>query len=395
MIMKFYLMNDFTVSPFVGANGNQHNILGSIIGAVGSLAGSLIGGASSAGSIKNTNATNYRIAQEYNANQIRLAEMQNQWNIEQRDFMNAYNSPEQQMKRFRAAGINPYMAVSNVSSGNQESQLSAVQPHQQAPSNMIAPNYDFVGKSVQDSIGAIASLSQAAFANAEAKGKRIENTYNSDILAARVRQFLNQSRLTDYDVRVKAHTYLNEIALSDLNVSMQRQELLNARATEFNIKADTRLKQMSYSLTHKQIKQIDYMVNNILPQQLENMRKEGRILSLKAITEIVQQQLARSNINLNNQQAKEIADVLPYKVAGLQAENAAKSLAFDEAFDSYDFIIDKRRAEAFSAWDYHTPLGDLPQGNRIFAEKTKGKIPYQPITKRNKRYYYKNFFNKK
>lgn len=395
MIMNFYLVNDLTVSPLCGANfGNSRYILGGVIAGIGALAGGLIGGGMTSSSTKSANATNYKIAQEYNANQIRLAEMQNKWNVEQRDYMNNYNSPVEQLKRFRSAGINPYMALSNINSGNQDSALSAVQPQQQAPPSMIAPSYDYIGKSVESGIGAVASLAQAAFANAETKGKHIENVYNNDVLEARVKKYLNETKLTNYDAYVRAHTYLNEVQLSDLNVSMQKQELLNARATEFNIKADTRLKQMSSTLTDKQINQLDYMVNRILPQQLENMRKEGRLLSLKAVTEVVQQNLARSQINLNEQQAKEIEEVLPYKVAGLQAENAAKRLAFDEAFDSYDLNIDTKRAENFRAWSQKTPIGEIPYANRTFYENTRKNLPAGTVHKRSKRYYYDKTFKK-
>lgn len=388
-------MNDLTVSPLCGANfGKSCNLLGGIIAGVGALAGGLLGGSMSSNSAKNANATNYKIAQEYNANQIRLAEMQNRWNVEQRDFMNNYNSPVQQMKRYRAAGINPYMALSNVSSGNQDSALSAVQPQQQAPPSMMAPSYDYIGKSVESGIGAYFSLAQAAYANAEAKGMNIENTYNNDVLEARIRKYLNETKLSDFDSYVRAHTYLNEVQLSDLNVSMQKQELLNARATEFNLKADTRLKQMSYSLSHKQIKQIEFMVNNILPQQLENMRKEGRILDLKSITEVVQQNLSKSQINLNEKQAKEIEDVLPYKVAGIQAENASKRLAFDEAFDSYELNIDTKRAENYRAWGNKTMFGEIPELNRRFYELSKARQTKSAVHKRSKRYYYDKNYKK-
>lgn len=391
MIMKFYLMNDFTVSPFVGANfGNSlHGILGSVIGAVGSLAGGLVGGSLSNKATKNTNATNYKIAQEYNANQIRLAEMQNQWNVEQRDFMNNYNSPTQQMKRFRAAGINPYMAMGNINSGNQDSALSAVQPQQQAPPSMLSPSYDYVGKSVESGIGAAATLAQAAFANAEAKGKNIENTFNNDVLESRVKKFLNEYKLSDYDTKVRAHTYLNEVQLSDLNVQMQKQELLNARATQFNIEADTLYKKAMKGLTEVQSDKLNYEITFKMPHEVANLQKEGKLLDQKILTEMTNRMLMRANINLMSQQAEEIRKMIPLRLAGQRASNASAWLAFDYSYDDYENRLYQSQGLANRSWYYEYQTPNYKTQRTYSTERLKPAERKSKGTKRS-RYSYSN-----
>lgn len=57
-----------------------------------------------------TNAANRIIASETNEANRKLAEQQNQWNIEQWNRQNQYNSPANQMKLYKEAGLNPVLA---------------------------------------------------------------------------------------------------------------------------------------------------------------------------------------------------------------------------------------------------------------------------------------------
>lgn len=101
--------------------------------ALGSVA-SAVGAGSSAASIANTNAaaqieatrmaneTNLQIAQGHDATNLEqarltneanaaLASQQNQWNVDQWNRENEYNSPANQVKLLREAGINPALAI--------------------------------------------------------------------------------------------------------------------------------------------------------------------------------------------------------------------------------------------------------------------------------------------
>ena len=81
----------------------RHNVVGSLISGVGSIAG-MIG---------QNKIVNKQIAAQREENRLNryynqmLARQQNQWNLEQWNRENAYNSPLAQMYRLRQAGLNP------------------------------------------------------------------------------------------------------------------------------------------------------------------------------------------------------------------------------------------------------------------------------------------------
>lgn len=83
---------------------------------VAGLAGSIINGIFGHKSQKSANKTNLQIAQMNNDAMLQQMRENNQWNwdksVEMFNMENDYNSPEQQMARFRAAGLNPYVAMS-------------------------------------------------------------------------------------------------------------------------------------------------------------------------------------------------------------------------------------------------------------------------------------------
>lgn len=64
-----------------------------------------------------TNRMNYRIAQQTNLANRQLSEYEWSKNLEMWNLQNEYNSPSAQMQRLKDAGINPNLALSNVSSG--------------------------------------------------------------------------------------------------------------------------------------------------------------------------------------------------------------------------------------------------------------------------------------
>lgn len=79
------------------------------------------------------NAVSQRETNDMNA---RLAAQANQWNIEQWMRQNEYNTPENQVARLRAAGLNPNLAVSNGAS----SLISGGQAGEIKPANVASMN---------------------------------------------------------------------------------------------------------------------------------------------------------------------------------------------------------------------------------------------------------------
>lgn len=93
---------------------------------------------------RETNKSNERINQRNLDYSWKALNTQNQFNIDQWNRENAYNDPSAQMRRYLAAGINPWNALSNLDNGNASSVTSA--PYS-APSMipMQQPNTSPVG----------------------------------------------------------------------------------------------------------------------------------------------------------------------------------------------------------------------------------------------------------
>lgn len=80
---------------------------------------------SNARNAQKTNQTNIDINAATNANNLRLAREQNEWNLAQWNRENNYNLPVNQVGRYRQAGINPYMAMNQITNGNAASGLTS------------------------------------------------------------------------------------------------------------------------------------------------------------------------------------------------------------------------------------------------------------------------------
>lgn len=99
---------------------------------------------------KKTNKTNMAINQANIDYSWKALNAQNQFNVEQWNRENAYNDPSAQMRRYLAAGLNPWNAMSNIDNGNASSVTSA----SYSPPNMIPmqqPNQSRVG-TILDSV---------------------------------------------------------------------------------------------------------------------------------------------------------------------------------------------------------------------------------------------------
>lgn len=71
------------------------------------------------------NEANLQMNSDNNFTNRMLADKQNQWNLDQWYRENEYNTPSAQMSRYSAAGINPYMALSQTTSGNSAASLTS------------------------------------------------------------------------------------------------------------------------------------------------------------------------------------------------------------------------------------------------------------------------------
>lgn len=132
-------------------------------------------------SVRETNASNEKIADRANAANRSNLEYQNAWNLEQWNRENAYNSPQQQIERLKAAGINPASVFGQVGANNVASALQSGQP---APSEVSYNQpalldyqkqpyaYDFLRDAAFTAIDAYNSQRQA---NVDNENKKLQN----------------------------------------------------------------------------------------------------------------------------------------------------------------------------------------------------------------------------
>lgn len=115
--------------PTVGIGSMLLPYVGGLIQTAGNVAGGLIG-----------QRKRYKQQRKLNAQQMQYQTRLNQdayeKNLEMMKYQNAYNSPEAQMARYEAAGLNKNLVYGQGTPGNMQSapQLQAAQaPHQEAP----------------------------------------------------------------------------------------------------------------------------------------------------------------------------------------------------------------------------------------------------------------------
>lgn len=102
------------------------------------------------GSTAATNSANREIARETNAQNYKIFQEQLGWQEKMWNQNNAYNTPLEQRKRLEEAGINPYLALSNMSTGEATMATSSSSPQMQTGAPMQAPDFSFIGRSAQN-----------------------------------------------------------------------------------------------------------------------------------------------------------------------------------------------------------------------------------------------------
>lgn len=135
-----------------------------------------------------TNQANIQMQRETNQANLNLARQQNLWNIDQWNRQNAYNSPANQMKLYKDAGLNPNLLQGSFSPA--ESLQSADLANQQAPKATAVPF-------IQNAYGDAAKIQTSGTATAM--------SYLKDAVkdAASVSKILSEKKNLDIDAEYK------------------------------------------------------------------------------------------------------------------------------------------------------------------------------------------------
>lgn len=201
-----------------------------IIGPAISAVGSVLGGAVAKQGSDAAARASLQATRETNAANLKLAQYQNDWNIAQWNRQNAYNTPLAQRQRYEEAGINPYFALGNISSGSAESVMSANMANQQSGAeayNMKAQGSQQLGASIAN---ASSQFFNTQYQQEQTKALQIQNTENLLSMNKRVQGL-------EYDNQAKkmANELYNANMHSLMNITKNQERESYARVAQANL----------------------------------------------------------------------------------------------------------------------------------------------------------------
>lgn len=201
-------------------------LTGPLVSAVGSIFG---GSVAKQGSDAAARAS-LQATRETNAANLKLAQYQNDWNVAQWNRQNAYNTPAAQRARYEDAGINPYFALGNMSSGNAESLMSADMSKQQSGAeayNMKAQGSQQLGASISSAAN---QFFNTQYQQEQTKALQIQNTENLLSMNKRVQGL-------EYDNQAKrmANELYNANMQSLMNITKNQERESYARVAQANL----------------------------------------------------------------------------------------------------------------------------------------------------------------
>lgn len=287
---------------------------------------------------KKTNETNQRIARETNDLNRFLFYEQNRLNRENWSLANVYNTPLAQRQRYESAGINPALALGNITAGTADSiapasSHPAVSPPP-AQNELATLSQGFTQmadyKLRQEAQRATIDLqnTQAERNKADTVGRSIENEYTSDVLKSQIANLSAQTRKYDMEIEQGNFTIENTRRMTDKQIQMidaqiakivsdvdfqnvmksvKLYELRNLMPAQRQLLAGQFQHMMAcVDLVGSQIKLNDQQVENLVYDKLETIARTNNIeVTTQQLKDSFQDslELMRSQVNLNNANA--------------------------------------------------------------------------------------------
>lgn len=191
---------------------------------------------------KATNASNERIADKTNALNYKMWQEQKQYDYEKWKEELAYNSPSEQRKRFEQAGINPNLAIAQISGGNAESAASSGNRPDAIAAQMLNPAEEVsqYANNLQNIAGGFNDLSrtfqqnqldaaQTRSASVEADIQSIERNYRAAQLEATINKLVKEGQLSGEQAKnLRVNTFINS-ATADSQIKQKQYEAENAQ----------------------------------------------------------------------------------------------------------------------------------------------------------------------
>lgn len=308
---------------------------------------------------KATNASNERMNEANNKLQMDLWHEQQEYDYKKWQENNAYNAPSAQVERLKAAGINPALALSNISSGESSSSAGG-----QSIPKTTAATYENPANEVNTKVQNLALIgkqfSDISKQYEETRSLQMQNNWQNVEKSAAVASILKDNKLKDE--AVENASLANRLFRDTYSAKVQQEEenATNAFKYGLNLSAQGHLLELQKDSQ-------EYSNKHLQPQQLENMKATyGNIVAdsfAKVLGAKTMSALAHSQISLNESQKDAIVQNIKKGIAETYGQDLANQ--FNER--SMKARIDKAIADATNSqmnplWQSFGFIGNLLKG---------------------------------
>lgn len=308
---------------------------------------------------KATNASNERMNAANNQLQMDLWHEQQEYDYKKWQENNAYNTPSAQVERLKAAGINPALALSNISTGESRSTAGG-----QNPPSTTAATFENPANEINTKVQNLAligkQLSDISKQYEETRSLQMQNNWQNVEKSAAVASILKDNKLKDEAVenaslanRLFRDTYFAK-------VTQEKEQADIAWRTRLNLTAQG-------SLLELQKDSADYYNKHVQPQELNNLKAQyGQLVANSFATVLgakTSASLAKSQIKVNDEQIKAIAENIKQtaaKTKGLEFVNKVNDRTIE--FQVRKIIAESSNETMKPFWNSFGILGNVLKG---------------------------------
>lgn len=308
---------------------------------------------------KATNKANKEMNAENNQTQIDLWNQQKEYDYKMWQENNAYNAPSAQVERLKAAGINPALALSNISSGESRSFAGGQSTPQTTAATFENPANE-VNMKVQNLALIGKQLSDISKQYEEARSLQMQNNWQNVEKSAAVASILKDNKLKDE--AVENASLANKLFRDTYyaKVTQEEEQADIAWRTRLNLTAQG-------SLIELQKDSADYYYKHVQPQELNNLKAQyGQLVANSFATVLGAKTaalLAKSQIKVNDEQIKAIAENIKQtaaKTKGLEFLNKVNDRTIE--YQVRKIIAESNNETMKPFWNSFGILGNVLKG---------------------------------
>lgn len=308
---------------------------------------------------KATNKANKEMNAENNQTQIDLWNQQKEYDYKMWQENNAYNAPSAQVERLKAAGINPALALSNISTGESRSSAGG-----QSTPNTTAATFENPANEVNMKVQNLAligkQLSDISKQYEETRSLEMQNNWQNVEKSAAVASILKDNKLKDEAIE---NASLSNRLFRDTyyaKVTEQEEQANIAWRTRLNLTAQG-------SLIELQKDASQYYNKHVQPQELNNLKAQYGQLVANAFATVLGAKtaaaLAKSQIKVNDEQIKAIAANIKEtaaKTKGLEFVNKVNDRTIE--YQVKKIIAESTNETLKPFWNSFGVLGNVIKG---------------------------------